>query len=362
MKLISIYFIFSLFISPIFGDIDFHLDFSYEHPTFNLTMNNSKFRVLFTTNKINPNISIAITPIKNCQKPQESGFCYPYELKNYTERRNETFNVNSITETGPVIDDFFRINYENVGNMYFIYAGSLYGGVFSFDELLISRLYESNKIYRKTISIFNQKYYTYNASVENTIVRIGDYMFNRPDSLNVVSPSKTIEINEIDFGFSARDFTRNALSIIENKCDTFLIEFFHYLDSDSVYGPSETIEKVVTLLKKHNFTCSEVEDSIICDSSLYYGFFKHNSHGIQFNHLKFKKSDKYKNLIFGIRTIPNLQFQFDYSNNILNLASYNDNSDYGIFYQYSKDKQYDNVLSYLFPLGFSFLLGGIIIP
>ena len=358
MKLISIYFIFSLFISPIFGDIDFHLDFSYEHPTFNLTMNNSKFRVLFTTNKINPNISIAITPITNCQKPKESGFCYPYELKNYTESRNETFNVNNITETGPVIVDNFRINNQFVSHKKFIYGGSLYGGVFSFDESLISQLL----LYRNSISIFNQQYYANNTFLENTFVRLGEPMFNYSDILNEVSPSKTIEINEIDFGFSSEDFTRNTLSLIENKCDPFLIEFYHYLDSDSVYGPNETIEKVVTLLKKHNFTCSEVKDSIICNSSLYYGFFKHNSYGIQFNHLKFKKSDNYKNLIFGIRTIPNLKFQFDYSNNMLSLLNYNYGGENGIVYQYYKNKQYDNVLNYLFSLGFSFLLGGIIIP
>ena len=351
MKLMSICFIFSLVISPIFGGIRFNLDFTYQQPTFNIQMNNSNIRVLFTTEAINPNYSIAITPKDKCQKLE---FCYPYQISRESNFSNETITVGSVKEEGFLLgyNSIYIDNY--LGYMNLIYGGSFYGGVVSFDEKFISYLYNSKKIYDKTISIVNHYYYNYNHTrVEEARVRIGSKRYIDNYTFYSYSESKTIEIKEIDFAVDGDEFRRNSLSLKEYKDYNFSIEFYHSLDSDSIYGPSKIIDPLVHLLKQNNFTCNEINNTIICNSSIYYGFFKVNSHGIPFNRLKFKKSEDRNNLIFGINTINHLLFHYDYDSKILSL-------DEGIIRQNS-GKDYSKALTYLLSFGVSFLFGGVFI-
>ena len=363
MKLMSICFIFSLFISPIFGYIQFNLDFTYQQPTFNIQMNNSNIRDLFTTEAINPNYSIAITPKDKCQKLE---FCYPYQISRESNFSNETITVGSVKEEGFLLkyNSIYIDNYLSYMNL--IYGGSFYGGVVSFDEKFISYLYNSKKIYDKTISIVNQYYYNYNHTrVEEARVRIGSKRYIDNYTFYSYSESKTIEIKEIDFAVDNREFRRNSLSLKEYKDYNFSIEFYHSLDSDSIYGPSKIIDPLVNLLKQNNFTCNEINNAIICNSSIYYGFFKvnslgyFNSYGIPFNHLKFQKSEDRNNLIFGIKTIESLNFYYNYGNKILSLESrYYDK---GIIRQ-NNGKDYSKALTYLLSFGVSFLFGGVFIP
>ena len=335
MKLMSICFIFSLFISPIFGNIEFNLDFTYQQPTFNIQMNNSNIRVLFTTEAINPNYSIAITPKDKCQKLE---FCYPYQISRESNFSNETITVGSYY--------YFTMN--------LIYGGSFYGGVVSFDEKFISYLYNSNKIYDKAISIVNT--YSYNRNdtrVEEVRVRIGDRRYIDNYSFYSYSESKTIEIKEIDFAVDSYEFRRNSLSLKEYKDYNFSIEFYHNLDSDSIYGPSKIIDPLVNLLKQNNFTCNEINNTIICNSSIYYGFFKINSYGIPFNRLKFQKSEDRNNLIFGIKTIKHLLFHYDYDTKILSLGEE--------IIRQNSGKDYSKALTYLLSFGVSFLFGVVFI-
>ena len=359
MKLMSICFIFSLFISPIFGNIEFNLDFTYQQPTFNIQMNNSNIRVLFTTEAINPNYSIAITPKDKCQKLE---FCYPNQISRESNFSYETITVGSVKEEGFLFTGEIKIYYYFF-TMNLIYGGSFYGGVVSFDEKFISYLYNSKKIYDKTISIVNT--YSYNRNdtrVEEARVRIGSKRYIDNYSFYSYSESKTIEIKEIDFAVDGDEFRRNSLSLKEYKDYNFSIEFYHSLDSDSIYGPSKIIDPLVHLLKQNNFTCNEINNAIICNSSIYYGFFKINSrgnysygiYGIPFNHLKFQKSEDRNNLIFGINTINHLLFHYDYDSKILSL-------DEGIIRQNS-GKDYSKALTYLLSFGVSFLFGGVFIP
>ena len=359
MKLVSIYFIFSLFISPIFGDFSFNLDLNYEQPTFIIRLNSKNVRVLFTTEQINPQYSIAITPIDNCLKPNEQDYCYKYIVSPY-KTSNETINVNLNQFEGFLSQgNFYLSNYYNLRD-YYIYAGNFYGGVVSFDKNLLSKLYSN----RKSIDINYQNYSYYNYTYENVKITIGYKKYFSNYSTNEYyqyTNSKSIQVNEIDFAISSNDFSRNSFSIKEHKLDNpILIEFYHYLDYDSVYGPADIINKLVNLLKQNNFTCNEINNSIICDSSIYYGFFKIKSYGIQFNHLKFKKLDKLNHLFFGLKTIDSLSMYYDYDDNILALYS---NSPYGKgIIRQSEGKDYSQILSKLALIGFGFLFGGLIIP
>ena len=351
MKLMSICFIFSLVISPIFGGIRFNLDFTYQQPTFNIQMNNSNIRVLFTTEAINPNYSIAITPKDKCQKLE---FCYPYQISRESNFSNETITVGSVKEEGFLLgyNSIYIDNY--LGYMNLIYGGSFYGGVVSFDEKLISYSCPSF-ISNKTILIFN----SYSSdrddnSKAGATVEICRTLYNSKNTFSSYSESKTIEIKEIDFAVDGDEFRRNSLSLKEYKDYNFSIKFYHSLDSDSIYGPSKIIDPLVHLLKQNNFTCNEINNTIICNSSIYYGFFKVNSHGIPFNRLKFKKSEDRNNLIFGINTINHLLFHYDYDSKILSL-------DEGIIRQNS-GKDYSKALTYLLSFGVSFLFGGVFIP
>ena len=363
MKLMSICFIFSLVISPIFGyGISFNLDFTYEQPTFNIQMNSSKVRVLFTTEAINSNYSIAITPLDKCPKLE---FCYPNQISRESYYPNETITVGSIKEEGFLFSKEIKLNYYYF-TMNLIYGGRFYGGVVSFDEKFLSYLYDSRMISYKTISIVQESYYNYNNTrVEEVRVEMGDIRYDDNYTFYSVSESKTIEIKEIDFAIDAYEFRRNSLSLKEYKDYNFSIEFYHSLDSDSIYGPSKIIDPLVRLLKQNNFTCNEINNAIICNSSIYYGFFKvnslgyFNSYGIPFNHLKFQKSEDRNNLIFGIKTIESLNFYYNYGNKILSLESrYYDK---GIIRQ-NNGKDYSKALTYLLSFGVSFLFGGVFIP
>ena len=269
MKLVSIYFIFSLFISPIFGDFSFNLDLNYEQPTFIIRLNYTNVRVLFTTEQINPQYSIAITPIDNCLKTNEQDYCYKYIVSPY-KTSNEKINVNLNQFEGFLSQgNFYLPNYYNLRD-YYIYAGNFYGGVVSFDKNLLSKLYSN----RKSIDINYQNYSYYNYTNENVRITIGYKKYFSNYSTNEYyqyTNSKSIQVNEIDFAISSNDFSRNSFSIKEHKLDNpILIEFYHYLDYDSVYGPADIINKLVNLLKQNNFTCNEINNSIICDSSIYY--------------------------------------------------------------------------------------------
>ena len=283
MKLMKICFIFFIFISPIFGELYFDLDFKYGQQTFKLNINKSIITALFTTVEINANYSIAITPKDNCPKPEEKDFCYQNEPLN-PENINETINVNFEQFTGPLYKSSITLGNLNLFNMSYVYAGNSFGGIVSFDKEFITYLYKIKYIDNRNINFCYMKYLYFNQTIEQFTIKIGEnYDIKYKNSLILNSTSKKIEVNEIDFAFSINDFRNNLISVKEYKLNKkFSIEFYHYLDSDSIYGPENQINELVNILKENNFTCNEVNNTFICDSLFYYGYFKIQNYGLQF--------------------------------------------------------------------------------
>lgn len=275
---------------------------------FLMNINDTKILAIYSSIKNNSEIAMAVSTNINCDSPSKEGAkCYDGKpIKN--QNRTSSFQYFEKKYEGNVYKDNFIINGTNIGEREFIYSKvDNFGGLISFDPSQIDLLYKNNIISNKVI-----KYGTVNS--DSITVSIGEKYSTGElkyyTSCDMVKGYFGCYLKKISISKSREDFLNHNIIDSFNVTGTeSIVEFFHPLEkSNSIYGPNNIIEQMISFFEKVGFKCGSHKCSSQDEKVAYLEI---GGKAIEFKELNYETSTNIDHLLFGFQTIPNVSAIID---------------------------------------------------